>query len=45
MHFLTNFLSEIKSRDVQVVEKRNIHITQTFVETMRFRHPIKYTHK
>jgi len=27
LHFLTNFLSEIKSRDVQVVETRNTHNT------------------
>lgn len=27
LHFLTNFLSEIKSRDVQVVETHNTHVT------------------
>lgn len=27
LHFLTDFLSDIKSRDVQVVETQNTHIT------------------
>lgn len=45
LQFLTNFLSEIKSRDVQVVETRNTRITETVVETMRSRLPVKFTHK